>query len=375
LVVGVETEVVVKVTEAGPNFPVSGAEVTLYGAGVDLSGVTDADGVAKFMVKPTEAGEILITAMKDGYVPGKSVVVVGADTIAPELSVDKPNSPTNKPTVVITGIATDNAGVPMVMVNGVEATVGADGKFSAEVTLKEGENEIVVVAKDKSGNKTEKMVKVVLDTVPPEVTVNALPSPVTSTKVKLSGRVEANAKVMVNDKPATVAYDYWEVELTLDYGENLVKVVASDAVGNEKKVEATVVVFKKTVLELQIGNPTPKVNGAYGDPLEAAPFIKDGRTMVPLRFIAEAFGAQVEWIPETKGINISLELKSAVHTIGLQVGNPTAIVDGQVVTLDVAPVIVNGRTFVPLRFVAEAFGASVDWNSLYQVVTINFLWY
>ncbi|MGC8943760.1 MAG: copper amine oxidase N-terminal domain-containing protein, partial [Caldisericia bacterium] len=136
-----------------------------------------------------------------------------------------------------------------------------------------------------------------------------------------------------------------------------------------------VVVFKKTTLELQIGNPTPKVNGAYGDPLEAAPFIKDGRTMVPLRFIAEAFGAQVEWIPETKGINISLELKSAVHTIGLQVGNPTAIVDGQVVTLDVAPVIVNGRTFVPLRFVAEAFGASVDWNSLYQVVTINFLWY
>jgi len=375
LVVGVETEVVVKVTEAGPNFPVAGAEVKLYGAGVDLSGVTDADGVAKFMVKPTEAGEILVTAMKDGYVPGKTVVVVGADTIAPELTVDKPVSPTNKPTVTITGVATDNAGVPMVMVNGVEATVGADGKFSAEVTLKEGENEIVVVAKDKSGNKTEKVVKVVLDTIPPEVTVNALPSPITSTKVKLSGRVEANAKVMVNDKPATVAYDYWEVELTLDYGVNKVTIVATDAVGNEKKVETTVVVYKKTTLDLQIGNPTPKVNGVYGDPLEAAPFIKDGRTMVPLRFIAEAFGAQVEWIPETKGINITLNLKSAVHTIGLQVGNPTAIVDGQVVTLDVAPVIVNGRTFVPLRFVAEAFGAKVDWNSLYQVVTIEFLWY
>lgn len=375
LVVGVETEVTVKVTEAGPNFQVAGAEVTLYGAGVDLSGITDADGVAKFMVKPTEAGEILITAMKDGYVPGKTVVVVGADTIAPELTVDKPVSPTNKPTVTITGMATDNAGVPMVMVNGVEATVGADGKFSAEVTLKEGENEIVVVAKDKSGNKTEKMVKVVLDTIPPEVTVIPPAGPLTSTKVKLTGYVETGAKVMVNNKPAVVATDDWEVELTLDYGENLVTVVATDAVGNEKKVETTVVVFKKTVLELQIGNPTPKVNGAYGDPLEAAPFIKDGRTMVPLRFIAEAFGANVEWIPETKGINISLELKSAVHTIGLQVGNPTAIVDGEVVTLDVAPVIVNGRTFVPLRFVAEAFGATVDWNQLYQVVTINFLWY
>lgn len=375
LVVGVETEVTVKVTEAGPNFPVAGAEVTLYGAGVDLSGVTDADGVAKFMVKPTEAGEILVSASKDGYVPGKVVVVVGADTIAPELTVDKPVSPTNKPTVTITGIATDNAGVPMVLVNGVEATVGADGKFSAEVTLKEGENEIVVVAKDKSGNKTEKTLKVVLDTVPPEVTVIPPAGPITTTKVKLTGYVEAGAKVTVNDKPATVATDDWEVELTLEYGENKVTVVATDAVGNTKKVETTVVVFKKTTLELQIGNPTPKVNGAYGDPLEAAPFIKDGRTMVPLRFIAEAFGANVEWIPETKGINITLELKSAVHTIGLQVGNPTAIVDGQVVTLDVAPVIVNGRTFVPIRFIAESFGAKVDWNSLYQTVIIEFLWY
>ena len=375
LVVGVESEVVVKVTEAGPNFPVSGAEVMLYGAGVDLSGVTDSDGVAKFMVKPTEAGEIVITAAKDGYVPGKTVVVVGSDTIAPELSVDKPLSPTNKPTVTITGMATDNAGVPMVLVNGVEATVDADGMFSVEVTLKEGENEIVVVAKDKSGNKTEKMVKVVLDTVPPEVTVNPLPAPLTSTKVKLTGFVEAKAKVMVNDKPATVAYDDWEVELTLDYGENLVTIVASDEVGNEKKVETTVVIFKKTVLGLTIGDPTPTINGVAGDPLEAAPFIKNGRTMVPLRFIAEAFGANVEWIPETKGINISLDLKSAVHTIGLQVGNPTAIVDGQVVTLDVAPEIVNGRTFVPLRFIAEAFGAKVEWNSLFQLVTIEFLWY
>jgi len=375
LTVGVETEVTVKVTEAGPNFPVAGTEVTLYGAGVDLAGVTDADGVVKFLVKPTEAGEILITATKDGYVPGKTVVVVGADTIAPELSVDKPVSPTNKPTVTITGIATDNAGVPTVLVNGVEATVDADGKFSAEVTLIEGENDIVVVAKDKSGNKTEKLLKVVLDTIPPNVTVDALPSPLTSTKVKLTGYVEIGATVLVNDKPATVASDDWEVELTLDYGENLVTVVATDAVGNEKKVETTVVIFKRTALELQIGNPTPKVNGAYADPLEAAPFIKDGRTMVPLRFIAEAFGANVEWIPETKGINISLELASAVHTIGLQVGNPTAIVDGEVVTLDVAPVIVNGRTFVPLRFIAESFGATVNWNELYQVVTIDFLWY
>jgi len=375
LTVGVETEIAVKVVEAGPNFPVAGAEVTLYGAGVDLVGTTDADGVATFSVKPTEAGDILITATKDGYISGKMVVSVGADTIPPELTVDKPASPTNEATVTITGTATDNSGSVTVAVNGVEAEVGADGKFSAEVTLTEGENEITVVAKDPSGNKTEKTVVVVLDTVPPELTVDALPEPLTSTTVKLSGKVEEGAKVMVNDVEATVAHDYWEAEVELEYGENIVTVTATDAVGNETAKEITVVVYKKTVVELQIGNPMPRVNGEYGEPYEAAPYIKNGRTMVPLRLIAEAFGATVEWIPETRGINITLDLDSAKHTIGLQVGNPTAIVDGEVFALDVAPEIVNGRTFVPIRFIAEAFGADVGWDSLTRTVTITFLWY
>ena len=97
--------------------------------------------------------------------------------------------------------------------------------------------------------------------------------------------------------------------------------------------------------------------------------------MVPLRLIAEAFGATVEWIPETRGINITLDLDSAKHTIGLQVGNPTAIVDGEVFALDVAPEIVNARTFVPIRFIAEAFGSQVDWDPLTRTVTITFLWY
>jgi len=375
LTVGVETEVTVKVVEAGPNFPVAGAEVTLYGAGVDLVGTTDADGMVKFSVKPTEAGDILITAAKDGYISGKMVVSVGADTIPPELTVDKPASPTNEPTVTITGTATDNSGTVMVKVNGVEAEVGADGKFSAEVTLTEGENEITVVAKDPSGNKTEKTVVVVLDTVPPELTVDALPSPLTSTTVKLSGKVEEGAKVMVNDVEATVAHDYWEAELELEYGENIVTVTATDVVGNETTKEITVVIYKKTVVELQIGNPVARVNGEFGEPYEAAPYIKNGRTMVPLRLIAEAFGATVEWIPETRGINISLDLASTKHTIGLQVGNPTAIVDGEVFALDVAPEIVNGRTFVPIRFIAEAFGSQVDWDPLTRTVTITFLWY
>ena len=375
LTVGVETEVTVKVVEAGPNFPVAGAEVTLYGAGVDLTGTTDADGMVKFSVKPTEAGDILITATKDGYISGKMVVSVGADTIPPELIVDKPASPTAEPTIAITGTATDNSGTVMVKVNGVEAEVGADGKFSAEVTLIEGENEITVVAKDPSGNKIEKTVVVVLDTVPPELTVDTLPEPLTSTTVKLSGKVEEGAKVMVNDVEATVAHDYWEAEVELEYGENVVTVTATDAVGNETAKEVTVVVYKKTVIDLQIGNPVARVNGEYGEPYEAAPYIKNGRTMVPLRLIAEAFGATVEWIPETRGINITLDLDSAKHTIGLQVGNPTAIVDGEVFALDVAPEIVNARTFVPIRFIAEAFGSQVDWDSLTRTVTITFLWY
>ena len=105
-----------------------------------------------------------------------------------------------------------------------------------------------------------------------------------------------------------------------------------------------------------------------GQPLatSTAPVQMNGRTLVPLRDIFEALGATVNWNPAAQTI-----LATQGQTqIGLAINNKTASVNGSPVELDQAATLINGRTFVPLRFVAEATGAKVDWNGAMQRVSI-----
>lgn len=91
------------------------------------------------------------------------------------------------------------------------------------------------------------------------------------------------------------------------------------------------------------------------------PYIVDSRIMVPLRVIAENLGTRVEWDSSEQRIDIVRNLEK----IQLWVGKTEAVnLQGQTIKLDVAPEINNNRTFVPLRFIAEAFGAKVDWVAL-----------
>lgn len=98
---------------------------------------------------------------------------------------------------------------------------------------------------------------------------------------------------------------------------------------------------------------------------EQNPVIVGERTVVPLRAIFEALGASVSW-------NDSTQTVTAVkgdHNISMTINNPNAEVNGKTVTLDQAPILVNGHTMVPVRFVSEALGCKVDWDaSLNQVV-------
>ncbi|MDD4029351.1 MAG: copper amine oxidase N-terminal domain-containing protein, partial [Caldisericia bacterium] len=102
--------------------------------------------------------------------------------------------------------------------------------------------------------------------------------------------------------------------------------------------------------------------------LDTPPQILQGRTVVPLRFISEAFGANVEWVAETKEITIQWE----EHIIQLRIGSSQALVNGQTISLDTPPQILQGRTVVPLRFISEAFGANVEWVAETKEITIQF---
>lgn len=113
-----------------------------------------------------------------------------------------------------------------------------------------------------------------------------------------------------------------------------------------------------TTISMQIGNNGVVLNNE-NKILDAAPLISQNRTMVPLRFIAEAFGANVSWAQDTKTVTI--------------------VIDGKVLTMRInqelegfgaAPIISNGRTMVPIRYISEELGANVIWVPSTKTVAI-----
>ncbi|MCR8659515.1 copper amine oxidase N-terminal domain-containing protein [Paenibacillus endoradicis] len=97
------------------------------------------------------------------------------------------------------------------------------------------------------------------------------------------------------------------------------------------------------------------------------PIQTEGTTLVQFTTVFKALGLQYSWDQKTKtvtGYNDDITLK-------LTIGNKTAIVNGEKVTLLVAPKVVNGNTLIPLRFVSEATGADVEWNKDTRTITIE----
>ncbi len=111
------------------------------------------------------------------------------------------------------------------------------------------------------------------------------------------------------------------------------------------------------------------VNGNEVQFTEAAPFIENDRTLVPMRAIFEALGAAVEWDEETKTV-LSYDPVSEV-AITMQIDSQTMFVNGEEVTLDVPAKIVNDRTVVPIRAVSEGMNSKVDWDGETKTITIT----
>lgn len=122
------------------------------------------------------------------------------------------------------------------------------------------------------------------------------------------------------------------------------------------------------VVEFSIGDTeynAEKDGIISGRIIEAPPVIEDGRTLVPVRAISDAFGIGIGW----DEVERKVSLKGAEKEITLYIGSKTAYVNSEQIVLDVEPSIQNGRTMVPLRFVSEALGYNVNYvNATKQVV-------
>lgn len=106
-----------------------------------------------------------------------------------------------------------------------------------------------------------------------------------------------------------------------------------------------------------------------GETLEFSvePQVIKGNTMVPLRAIFESLGANVNWDADTKTVTA---IKDET-TVKLTIGDKTAYKNDQGIELSEPGTIINGSTLVPLRFVAESFGAYVHWNGTDKVISIS----
>ncbi|MCE5222916.1 copper amine oxidase N-terminal domain-containing protein [bacterium] len=140
--------------------------------------------------------------------------------------------------------------------------------------------------------------------------------------------------------------------------------------GGDLSIPITINVLpkKEVVIVLTIGFQFAYINDQPMK-LDAPPYIKQGSTMVPLRFISEAMKAEVKWENIGKG-RILISMKEIA--IQLDIGSTTALVNGKAVYLTAAPEIVQSRTFVPLRFVGESMGAQIEWEAASQKITLRF---
>jgi len=285
---------------------------------------------------------------------------------------------TNKDTYTFTVEAFDESGIGRMVVK-VNGIVQIDkNNLDPTIYLSEGVNAVEVTVYDTYGNYTTKSFKVIKDSRPPVINLT-IPEKVISSTIEVKGiiydELSGVKSVLINGAPYNLPLS-GNVSLTLNLtgGVNIITVEATDNLENTTKKTYNVtyapVSTNSIIIALQIDNPEITINGISKkiDAQGSKPIIKNGRTLLPIRVLIESLGGTVEWNAKEQKVTITLN----GHSIILWIGKTTALVDGNKVTLDVAPQIINGRTYIPLRFVAESLNASVQWDQSTKTVTIYY---
>jgi len=189
-------------------------------------------------------------------------------------------------------------------------------------------------------------------------------------------------KVTVNGNKVNVASNgSFSKTVYLIEGTNTITIIATDKAENES-TKTIMVTYRKaaqqTVITLQPDNSYMTVNNVSQeiDPGRGTkPVIipEWSRTVVPIRAIVEALGGTISWEGTERKVTINFK----GTTIELWIDNPKSRVNGTEVYIDpnnhsVKPIIVNSRTMLPLRFVAESLGCDVGWDNDTRTITITY---
>ena len=359
----IRSEVLVQAKDHLGN-PLTSEQVIIKGQKDQWKEMLDSEGRARFSITAELAENLLLTLEKTKVLEPISIKVWDSK-VPPALELDEYPKKTPEKEYTFKGWTWPGSHLT---VNHEPASVSLSGHFSVSVQLKEGLQEIVFVSTHPKGLSTT--VKATMETIwnGPVISVDPFEDYLTEISTyTITGTVDpADAKVYVNETQAQVNEGVFSVEIEVKPGINKLVIKAINSFGHETIVHLELKVYEKTVILLTIGKMVMLVNGKTYI-LDSEPFILNSRTMVPVRAIAEAFGAEVRWEPKSETVEIALD----GLFISMQIGNSVAMVGNKVYRLDAPPVIRKSRTFVPIRFIAEAFGSKVEWDAKDQVVTIE----
>lgn len=167
-------------------------------------------------------------------------------------------------------------------------------------------------------------------------------------EVKISPRV---INYSFEDMTASVDPNNFNINIQ-DYGRNP-KIIAKLG---DKTSTLSLYDENTKLIKMKINDVNYSINGEVKK-MDAKPFIKNDRTLVPLRFIVEAIGGEVNWDNDNRLVTVNSKGK----TIELPIDSKTIKIDGKDVNIDQAAIIKGDRTFVPIRFIAENLDMVVNY--------------
>lgn len=365
--------------------PAVGVQIKLDGG--NPASVKSEDGFWQLDVNNLKPGEHKIEACPiDRYNRiGKSCVYavfsfIVRDSVPPSINFEAPreNIEYELGKVLVSGTAQDDSEVQKVQVSldGIDwITANGTAKWSHEFTLKKsGIYRVYVRAFDIHGNFNKEPVSVRFNVMPAfEIQISdadgdTITEGLLKAKVKFTRRVETLPEITISGSTANlsksaVSNQEYDIGATMGAG---VSTIYVKAVFQGKTFEVKKDFEYKVEVKMAIGSKTMIVNGLVKS-IPAPPIIIDGRTYIPFRSIGEAIRAEVSWDEKKKEATYKL----GTNTYTLTLGSTLAKVNGKIIKISNAPMMVSGRLMVPVRAMADLLKAAIDYNQTLKIITLT----
>ncbi len=172
--------------------------------------------------------------------------------------------------------------------------------------------------------------------------------------------------------PKVLKYEIDNFDYSMDENGNIIinslngnKFATLKITAGEKSKSINLYDTNANIIKMKIDETKYNINEESFE-MDTKPFIKDDRTLVPVRFIVEALKGNVDYDDENRIVNIVYDGKIII----IPIDDNKIVVNDEVITMDTTAIIKDSRTFIPIRFVAESIGMTVDYEDSTKEVTL-----